>query len=255
MKKMLDIVYREIGDIKLRLDIFLPDDVKNPPLILWIHGGAWMMGDRKWCGMQGQIDRGYAVASIDYRLSTVAPFPACIEDCKYALAFLRKNANQYPIDFSRVCACGDSAGGHLAALMGVTAGHTDWEPEDADCAVQAVIDFFGPTSLKCKKEDLKDDTVIDTLFGVSIRSAKGRMAAATASPINYVNGTEPPFLIVHGDMDETVPINQSYLLRDELEKYGQKVAMHTVFGGGHGFDSPAVEAVANEFLDYHFKGK
>ena len=253
MKEILDITYREIGDAKLHLDIFLPDDEISPPLILWIHGGAWMMGDRKWCGMQGQIERGYAVASIDYRLSTVSPFPACIEDCKHALAFLRKNADQYPIDFSRVCVAGDSAGGHLAALMGVTAGHSDWEPEDADCSVQAVIDFYGPTSLKRSTDESEDDTVVDTLFGVSILSAKGKMAAAMANPINYVNGTEPPFLIVHGDRDEIVSINHSYMLRDELEKYGGKVAMHTVFGGGHGFDCPAVEAAANAFLDYHFK--
>ena len=106
-----------------------------------------MMGDRKWCGMQGQLKRGYAIASIDYRLSTTAPFPACI-----------------------------------------------------------------------------------------------------------INGNkQPPFLIVHGDQDDVVNIEQSYMLRNELEKYGQKVIMHTVFGGGHGFDCLVVEDIANSFLDFHFK--
>jgi len=251
MKELLDITYRETGEYALRLDIFLPDSAKKPPLIFWIHGGAWMMGDRKWCGMKDQIERGYAVASVDYRLSTTAPFPACIEDCKHALAFLRANADRFPVDLSRVCVAGDSAGGHLASLMGVTAGHSDWEPEGADCSVQAVIDFFGPTSLKREPGASQDNTVVDTLLGASILSAKGLMAAAQANPVNYVNGTEPPFLIVHGDEDDVVSIEQSYMLRNELEKYGRKAAMHTVFGGGHGFNSPAVEAVVNAFLDYH----
>ena len=235
--------------------MFLPDGTESPPLIFWIHGGAWMMGDRKWCGMKNQIERGYAVVSVDYRLSTEAPFPACIEDCKYALAFLRGNAGKYPVDMSRVCAAGDSAGGHLAALMGVSSGHAGWEPEGADCSVQAVIDFFGPAWFKrgYPQDPGQDNTVVNKLLGVPVTSAKGIMAAAAASPVTYIDGAEPPFLILHGDQDETVSIGQSRMLRDELEKYGVSVAMHTVFGGGHCFDStPAIEAVINTFLDFHF---
>ncbi|MCL2321081.1 MAG: alpha/beta hydrolase [Oscillospiraceae bacterium] len=246
MKEIVDIAYRTIGDMTLYIDLFLPDNVESPPLIFWIHGGAWMMGDRKWCGLKGQLERGYAVASVDYRLSTIAPFPACIEDCKYALAFLRQNADKYPVDFSKVCVAGDSAGGHLVALMGVSAGHKDWEPEGSDCSVNAVIDFYGPTQLRRIDHD---DNVVETLLGVSVTSAKGLMA----SPLTYINGSEPPFLIIHGDKDDVVNIEHSRLLRNELEKYGCSVAMHTVFGGGHGFDSPAVDAVVNDFLDYHFK--
>jgi acetyl esterase/lipase len=256
MKEILDVVYRTINGISLRLDLFLPDNDENPPLIMWIHGGAWMMGDRKWCGMQGQLKRGYAVASIDYRFSTVSPFPACIIDCKHALAFLRENENKYPIDVSKICVAGDSAGGHLAALMGVTAGHSEWEPEKADCSVQAVIDFYGQISFKEKeKNSSNDDTVLDTLLGAPVHTPKGLMIGATASPLTYINGNELPFLIIHGDQDEIVTIEHSYLLRNELEKYGQKNSMYTVFGGGHGFDCPAVESIANAFLDYHFKNK
>lgn len=254
MKEILDVVYRTVDNVSLMLDIFLPDNNEKPPLILWIHGGAFMMGDRKWCGIMNQLERGYAVASIDYRLSTVAAFPACIEDCKYALAFLRKNNNKYPIDMSRICVAGDSAGGHLAALMGVSVGHTDWEPEGADCSVQAVIDFYGPMSFKVMRQELPDnDSVLplDTLLGVPFTSPKGLMLGATANPLNYILGREPPFLIVHGDQDEIIPIEQSYMLRNELEKYGQKVAMHTVIGGGHDLNNPSIEAVVNVFLDYY----
>jgi len=255
MKELLDITYRIIDGHELKLDMFLPDSVDSPPLLFWVHGGAWMMGDRKWCGMQNQIERGYAVVSVDYRLSTVAPFPACIEDCKYALAFLRENADKYPVDFNRVCAVGDSAGGHLVALMGTTIGHSDWEPEGADCSVQAVINFYGPTLARPPLPiEEGDPPVISTLLGVPINSAKGYMAATAANPITYIDGTEPPFLIIHGDRDATVPIEQSYALRNLLEELGADVNMYTVFGAGHGFECPTVDAVVNGFLDYVFMG-
>jgi len=253
MKEILDVVYGKINDIPLKLDLFLPEKNENPPLIMWIHGGAWMMGDRKWCGLQDQIKRGYAVASIDYRLSTVSPFPACIIDCKNALAFLRKNENKYPIDVSKICVAGDSAGGHLAALMGVSAGHSEWEPEGSDCSVQAVIDFYGQITFKEEGNSPDGNNVINTLLGASINTPKGLMIGATASPLTYIKGNEPPFLIIHGDQDEIVQIEHSYLLRNELEKYGQKNSMYTVFGGGHGFNCPAVESIVNTFLDYHLK--
>jgi len=255
MKEILDVTYRVIDGAELKFDIFLPDDIESPPLIFWVHGGAWMMGDRKWCGMQNQVERGYAVVSIDYRLSTVAPFPACIEDCKYALAFLRENADKYPIDLTRVCAAGDSAGGHLVSLMGTSAGHSDWEPDGADCAVQAVINFYGP-ALKKPSQPIVEGTppVLSTLLGSSVNSAKGKMAAVAASPLTYIDGTEPPFLIIHGDRDDIVNIEQSRVLRDAMEDQGTEVIMYTVLGGGHGFECQTVDAVVNGFLDYVFMG-
>jgi len=253
MKKILDIEYREVGGIKMYVDLYLPDGVESPPLIFWIHGGGWMHGDRKGCALLNQVERGYAVSSVEYRLTGTAPFPACIEDCKYALAYLRDNAAKFGFDPKRVCVAGDSAGGHLSALMGVSAGHADWEPEGADCSAQAVIDFYGPAGLSnMRPPDFTETEVLDLLLGMPIRSKKGQMAAAAASPVTYITGAEPPFLIIHGDKDDVVPIGQSYMLRNELEKCGVRVAMHTVFGGGHGFESAAVGAVINEFLDYHF---
>ncbi|MCL2629026.1 MAG: alpha/beta hydrolase [Oscillospiraceae bacterium] len=255
MKEILDITYRVVNGIELKLDMFLPDEAEAPPLIFWVHGGAWLMGDRKWCGMKNQIERGYAVVSVDYRLSTVAPFPACIEDCKYALAFLRENADKYPIDLNRVCAVGDSAGGHLVSLMGTSAGHKDWEPEGADCSVQAVINYYGPVLAKSSTPvEEGEPPVLSTLLGSPIFSAKGRMAASAANPITYIDGTEPPFLIIHGDRDTTVPIEQSYALRNALEEEKTDVIMYTVLKAGHGFECPTADAVVNGFLDYVFAG-
>ncbi|MCL1883483.1 MAG: alpha/beta hydrolase [Defluviitaleaceae bacterium] len=252
--EILDIPYKKIDGVSLYMDLFLPDDAQSVPLIMWIHGGAWKKGDRKWCGLKNQTARGFAVASIDYRLTTVAPFPACIEDCKSALVFLRENASKYSIDPSRVCVAGDSAGGHLAALMGVSSGHADWEPENADCSVQAVIDFYGPSQMRRDYPNNPNHIfeILNALLGENVLTPRGLMLAAAASPQTYINGSEPPFLLLHGDKDDIVPIEQSYLLRDELEKHGSTVLMHTVLGGGHCFDhnSPDVKAVVDNFLAY-----
>ena len=259
MKEILDITYRIVDGHELKLDIFLPDDSSGdaelPPCILWVHGGAWMMGDRKWCGLQNQTERGYAVVSVDYRLTTVAPFPACIEDCKYALVFLRENADKFPIDFTRICAAGDSAGGHLVALMGTSAGHVDWEPKGADCSVQAVIDYYGPSFTGSLRNIVDSDpSVLIPFLGADIMTAKGRTAAAAASPLSYIDGTEPPFLILHGDKDDIVFIDQSIGLRNALEDAGNDVIMYTVLSAGHGFICPTVDHIVEGFLDYVFKG-
>jgi len=108
-------------------------------------------------------------------------------------------------------------------------------------------------SILRKLQANEERTVINQRLGVPVNTAKGLMSAATASPVSYINGTEPPFLIIHGDQDDVVSINQSYMLRDELLAHGCSIAMHTVFGRGHGFNNPAVEAVINDFLDYHLK--
>jgi len=266
MKKLLDITYREIDGHELKLDVFLPEEdalfSEKPPVIFWVHGGAWLAGDRKWCGLQKQTERGYAVVSVDYRLTDVAPFPACIEDCKYALTFLRENANEYPVDLTRVCVAGESAGGHLVALMGVSAGHIDWEPEGSDCSVQAVIDICGPVwklpTVMADDDDINEDknepSVLTKLFGTPYYLKKGKQIAAAASPLTYIDGSEPPFLIIHGDKDDIVPIEHSRNLRNALEEAGNDVMMHTVLAGGHSFICPTAEAVTNGFLDFVFKG-
>jgi len=257
MKEYKDIVFKQINGITLCIDLYMPENEPNPPLILWIHGGAWLCGDRKWVHMLEQVERGYAVASIDYRLTGQGVFPDHIVDCKDALVFLKQNATKYGYDAGRIAVGGDSAGGHLAALMGTSIGHADWEPEGADCTVQAVLDFYGPTSLGDGWERLVDngpsdpDAIQSRFLGAHIFSAQGRMRAAAASPITYINGSEPPFLIIHGDKDDIVPYKQSLLLRNALEAAGNSVSMLRVREGGHGFErSVALQATIDEFLDY-----
>ena len=252
MKKYMDIPYKEINVITLYLDLYMPEIETNAPLIMWIHGGAWMFGDRKSPVMLWQVERGYALASIEYRLTGQGIFPDHIIDCKDALAYLKKNAAEYGYDADRIAVAGDSAGGHLAALMGASIGHADWEPEGADCSVRAAIDYYGPTALGQEwNED--PDSVVSQLLGSNVFSKKGMEKAAAASPVTYINGSEPPFLIIHGDADALVPYRQSALLRDALEAAGVPVSMHRVHGGGHGFAGTDINAVVDAFLDYYLK--
>jgi len=259
MKEDLDILYKQVDGVDLYLDLFMPDDAENPPLILWIHGGAWMYGDRKSPGMRWQVERGYALASIEYRLVEDKPdgsviFPQNIIDCKDALVFLKQNASKYGYDPARVIVAGDSADGHLASLMGASVGHAEWEREGADCSVQAVVEFYGPSSFADIKDSPEDiEHVTSYLLGAPVYSAVGRMRAAAANPVTYISGKEPPFLILHGDNDPLVPYAQAIYLRNALEEAGVAVGLHRVFGGDHGFDSASVNRAIDEFLDYYFK--
>ena len=255
MKTHLDIPYKQINDVTLCIDLYLPENEANPPLIMWIHGGAWIAGDRKSPVMLWQVERGYALASIEYRLTGQGTFPDHIIDCKDALLYLKENAGKYGYDKTRIVAAGDSAGGHLAALMGTSIGQADWEPAGADCSVRAAIDYYGPAVLE-KNWDRSTDTpdnVISLLLGANVFSKQGKSRAAAANPVTYIDGSEPPFLILHGDADEVVPYRQSIYLRDALEAVGVPVSLHRVHGGGHGFAGADINAVIDAFLDYYVK--
>ncbi|MCL2406593.1 MAG: alpha/beta hydrolase [Defluviitaleaceae bacterium] len=269
MIQYLDILYKQIDGVDLYLDLYLPSSKEKtefpsvpvkPPLILWIHGGAWMHGDRKSPHLLWQVNRGYALASIEYRLSCQAHFPAHIIDCKDALAYLKREADKYGYDANRIIAAGDSAGGHLAALMGTSIGQKDWEQPGLDYSVQAVVDYYGPITLRGEwpgilgaDNGLKDpDSVQSQFLGADLFSKQGRARAAVADPTTYIDGGEPPFLILHGDGDDVVPYKQSVYLRNALERAGVPVSLYRSFGGGHSLSGHDVTSVVDAFLDYHF---
>jgi acetyl esterase/lipase len=240
------------------LDLYLPENADKSPLIIWIHGGAWLEGSKDDFVPSEYLADGYAVASINYRLSQHAIFPAQIQDCKAAVRWLRAHADPYHLDALRFGAWGASAGGHLVAMLGVS-GHTDeFEVGDnisVSSRIQAVVDYFGPTDfLQMDDHRLPDGMVHNTpqspeslLIGGPIQDMK--MEAARANPITYVRQDAAPFLIVHGDQDPLVPHHQSVLLADALRKTGVPVQFYTVKGGGHGgFTDPGVEALTREFF-------
>jgi acetyl esterase/lipase len=257
------------GHERQRLDLYLPSvpQAGRLPLIVWIHGGAFRMGSK-----EGDADnplpldyvtQGYAVASINYRLSQHAIWPAQIEDCKAAVRWLRAHAADYGIDAARIASWGPSAGGHLAAMLGVTGAERALdvgEHLEQPSAVQCVVDYYGPTDfLLMDAQRPPGGMVHDTpdspeseLIGGPIQDNKAK--TARANPITYVSPSAPPFLIVHGDADPLVPFQQSVILRDALTTAGVSVDFHTVLGGGHGrFSDPAVPTLTARFLAHHLQ--
>jgi len=242
-----DIVYAKIGARELKLDLYLPSQppAKPQPLIVWIHGGAWRAGTKDNPPVIPYISRGYAAASIGYRYTQEAPFPANADDCKAALNWLRANAAKYNIDPNRIGLWGSSAGGHLVAFLGTTG-----------TQVQAVVDWYGPT-LVTRMSHFPSRMDHDSPASPESQLLGGLVQqnpdlAARANPAAFASKDDPPFLIQHGDADPLVPAEQSEILADALKAAGVRVEFEIIKGGGHGgplFQTPENLARVQRFLD------
>jgi acetyl esterase/lipase len=264
-----DLSYVQDGHERQRLDLYLPKDAEvSLPVIVWIHGGAWLGGSKDFAGEAlGFVDKGYAVASIGYRLSHHATFPAQIEDCKAAIRWLRDNADKYGLDREHFGVWGASAGGHLAALLGTAGDIEEFEGKggnlDQSSRVQAVVDFFGPTDFSQMSAHSEKGSFINhdspdapeaKLIGGSVPDNPEK--TQRANPIYYLTKDDPPFLIVHGDRDPLVPCHQSELLNEALKKQGIEVSFHKLVGAGHGgpqFSSDEIERAVEEFFEKQLK--
>lgn len=261
VKAHRDLAYVEGGHERQRLDLYLPEKAQGPlPVLIWVHGGGWQNGSKEGCPplRAGYVQQGYAVASLNYRLSGHAVFPAQIEDCKAAIRWLRAHAGEYGLDARRFGVWGSSAGGHLVALLGASGEVKDFEKGahlDQPSAVQAVCDFYGPTdftvfvSTPGYESHATDSSPEAKLLGGAVMANKDK--AARVNPITYVDPKDPPFLIVHGDKDPTVPLNQSQLLFEALKKAGVSSHLHTILGAGHGgpgFGGPEIDALVAAFF-------
>jgi acetyl esterase/lipase len=234
-----DIAYVANAGRSRCLDIYLPNVTGAPrPLMVWIHGGGWFSGDKATPPGMGLLLRGFNVASINYRLSSEAIFPAQIFDCKAAIRFLRAHAAEYGIDPTRIGVWGDSAGGQLASLLGTTNGRAEYEGIEGvlgvSSKVEAVCDWFGPS-------DFLQTSDIHGPSAIAVRQLFGGMlttrleTAAFASPAEQVGRAPlPPFLIMHGDQDPLVPVHQSQVLYDRLRLAGDSVRFMVVSHSGHG---------------------
>lgn len=239
-----DVVYATVDGKSLALDIYLPDGVEMPPLLVWIHGGAWRAGSKEWVPSVF-VENGFATASLDYRLSTEARFPAQVHDIKAAIRFLRAEGSKYGFRTDRIAIGGSSAGGHLAALVGVTNGHPvlegkvgDYQNESSD--VQAILSFFGASNLTTI---LRQSTpwglqvrqpALNLLLGAQPEDAAD--LAKLASPVFHVDAGDPPLLLMHGDQDPQMPINQSHELEGAYQQHDLDVIFDVVHGGVHGGD-------------------
>jgi len=231
-----NITYCSMDGVELKLDAYYPASAKGRwPVLVYIHGGSWTGGDKRSPATQQDrvalVEAGFLVVSINYRLAPEYPFPAMIEDAKCAVRFLRAHADDYNLDPGRVGAFGNSAGGHIAALLGLADQSAGWDVGpylEYPSAVGAVADLFGPADLA-------------TLLGNNSERVFRDEDLAAASPVNHVTEEAPPFLILHGDGDSLVPLEQSRTLYERLTEHGARAELVVVQGGGHGFtpaDSP-----------------
>jgi acetyl esterase/lipase len=285
-----DIIYASIADRPLRLDLYLPEpDLRGPvPLVLYVHGGGWLSGDKRPlpAALGTLLDHGIAVAGVQYRLTSqawmfggVSPiFPAQIHDLKAAVRWVRTNGAGYGIDPERVAAWGMSAGGHLAALLGTSAGVVELEgPASGGVSTRlsAVVDYFGPTDILFITTDRRwppggiDHDVRSSpeskLMGWSqpgqglgdIRSNLANPAApypqlvarcVAANPTTHVSPDDPPFFIAHGTSDTIVPLLQSIKLADALGAAGVAVEYHPIAGAPHDDLGAATDQAAVAFL-------
>lgn len=269
-----DIQYVPGGDESQRLDIYVPEKPSDKPLplIVCIHGGGWRGGSKAGCPAMGMIPMGYAVASVEYRFSQKAIFPAQIQDCQAAIRWLRANSKKYNFDPDRFGVWGGSAGGHLVALVGTSGGKKAFAPiggnEDQSDRVQAVCDFFGPADFNTVMQQAADDQNVKNIFkfntpadpyscliGVPLNSDKQKGDAV--SPVHYVSKDNPPVLILHGTHDALVPYAQSVEFASALKEKGVPVYLQTLPGSGHGgpaFGKPAAVKLIEQFFDKYLKG-
>jgi acetyl esterase/lipase len=268
-----NVVYASPGGKNLSLNLVVPRIGDNFPIIIWIHGGGWYSGTKESSPLLPLVQEGYAIASIDYRLSTEAPFPAQIGDCKAAVRWVRSNAAHYHLAPNRIGVIGFSAGGHLAALLGTSGGVAALEGNEGNpgvsSRVQAVVDGFGPSDFVSMDREwsargdaapglppyhgqLKPREALAALLGGPVESKLD--LAKEASPLTYVNAGNPPFLILHGDHDQTVPISQSVTLTNALKQAGVPVELEIAPNAGHG-SNPYYPPFIKAFFAKYLKSK
>lgn len=253
-----DVVFATPDAHELRMDLFLPKGTDNPPLVVFIHGGGWRNNSYKKCLTPWLTEYGFAVASVGYRLSDTAKFPAQVHDCKAAVRWLRAHAGEYGYNADRIGVAGTSAGGHLALMLGVTGGIDELEGEvggngEQSSRVQAVVDYFGPSDFVLRSQNQpskteKPDSPVRLLLGVA--ASKNKRLAMFASPAYHVTQDDPPLLILHGDHDTTVHLDQSERMVEEYRKLRLDVTLEVVPGAGHGGSAHFTQEYRKKVADF-----
>lgn len=268
VEHLKDIDYAGKGNPNQKLDLLLPKEhaSKKRPMVVFIHGGGWHSG-RKEDGLDViravTATGDYAAATINYRLSQEAKWPAQIHDCKAAIRFLRGKADEYGIDANRIGVVGMSAGGHLVSLLGTGNDDASLEGEVGAFAkissrVQCVVNFFGPTDFfsdylpNPTPEKAEGRKLVIQLLGRN--EAEASRNAKAASPVAWVTKDDAPFFTAHGTNDTLVPFSQASTIHTALEKAGVESHLVAMQGAGHGFASPELNRRIRQFLDLHLRG-
>ena len=239
----LDLEFARVGNVPVLMDLYVPTNAQRKPhVIVFFHGGSWRGGSKKTCHVHWLTQHGYAVASVGYRLTTVAPFPALLHDCKGAVRFLRANANKYHIDGGNMASSGASAGGLLGLLLATSGGVKELEGDvggnlDQSSRVQAGLGLFCPTDLlydavKNKARLDNPGSPIYQLLGCkpSGNLDKAKMASATG----HITRDDPPILILAGGADKEEPSIHGKRMKAAYDKAGLKATFQIVEGAGHG---------------------
>jgi acetyl esterase/lipase len=227
-----NIPYVTGGALDQQLDLYIPTNLKGEPLIVFVHGGGWRHGDKAGDSLNPNnlqlLWGGYAMASINYRLTPDSLWPAQIEDCKAAIRWLKAHAADYGYDPNRIGVIGESAGGHLVAMLGTTSGKKLFEVGENlsySSDVNCVVNLFGVDDFS------RTPSAAGTLLGAENKSDPELIRSV--SPVSYVHKEEPPMLIVHGTDDKLVPYEQAQILVTAMDKVKARYHFHTVVGGGH----------------------
>ncbi len=235
------IAYAESAGLDLKLDLYrphLPEGSAPPPVVVYMHGGGWVQGIRSGPSSVAfaleLAAEGLAFASVDYRLAPEHPAPAAIEDCKLAVRFLRANAAGLGLDPNRIVAMGNSAGGHLACMVGLTLPSDGLEGKgllEVDSRVMGVVDLCGITDVT----SLIHDAIRSPWVRAWIQRGgeEGDRLARVCSPLSYASRQAPPFLVVHGQKDASVPFEQASRLAEALKNSGNDCRFVTLPDAGH----------------------
>jgi acetyl esterase/lipase len=255
-----DVPYATNSGVVLNLDVYLPDKKpsKPMPLAVFIHGGGWVAGSKKgglWLGsIKDELNkRGYVVASVDYRLAPKYKWPLFMNDVKTSIRFLRANAKKYQIDPKRVGVWGTSAGGHLVAMLGTTDKKDKLEgdlyPHESS-SVQAVVDMFGPSDMPLLVSERQHVQRANIVFNVELeeKGMTNDVILKQASPVFHVSKKSAPTLIIHGEDDELVHVNQAEVFFDKLKATGVPARMIIVKNGTHGLGGPDIDPSRQELV-------
>lgn len=233
--------YARPGGLPLSYDLIRPD-TGVPPLVVFIHGGGWISGDRSMYRDEAiwLAEKGYACALVDYRLAPLHPYPAAVDDVCTFLAFARREHEDLQIDPQRIVSFGNSAGGHLASMMGVLG------PDRAN----AVVSLSGISDLTNPDDAHLPIAMafLEQFMGCSYVGNEDRWREA--SPMTHVTPEAPPFLIMHGDLDDIVPLTQSERLRDHLSAQGVPVEFGRLAGEGHSFTWEGWKRIRERYVGF-----
>jgi acetyl esterase/lipase len=265
-QELVELKFASIDNSDLKLDLYQPihsiDSTEFFPTIVWIHGGAWRAGSKSDVPILHLLGRGFAIASVEYRLSTQARFPAQIHDIKAAIRYLRANSKRLKLDPARFVIAGASAGGHLAALAGVSSDVPELEGSLGEyikesSRVQAIVSFYGASNLNSILSQSTD-------HGLSVRVPALQLLlggqptevpelAKLASPVAHVDAKDPPLWLIHGDADPQMPFEQSRELHNAYQQAGRSAKLDVVSGGKHGgkefFSTQRLEKIAAELIE------